>query len=81
MTGFQVHSGKDWTSTNDVVTFRSAFFTSFRSTVEKIGLVTINYRGAIVEYHVLSPEEFQLLCEGTRMLAYNLFKEGGNTCR
>ena len=28
------------------------------------------------EFHVLSPEEFEILCEEARMLAYDLFNEG-----
>lgn len=43
---------------------------------KRLDLPPVIIRGHSVEYHVLSPEEFQLLCEDARMTAYDLFNEG-----
>jgi len=43
---------------------------------KRLDLPPVIIRGHSVEYHVLSPEEFKLLCEEARMTAYDLFNEG-----
>lgn len=43
---------------------------------KRLDLPPIIVRGHWVEFHVLSPEEFELLCVDARMPAYDLFNEG-----